>query len=99
MARLHPNIGKKQLMREVSMGTTLPKEQCSFMYEVLFDVIKQHLINGDTIGFQGIGQFYFLDRKPERSNMMGTIIPKHKQLKFKIAESFARFIRQHTREF
>jgi len=96
---MKPEVGKMQLVRELSTHTTLPKEQCSFMYEVFLDIVKEHLMEGETVGLRGIGQFYFLQHPASRSNMTGGIIPKHKQLKFKIAEGLSRFIRKDTREF
>jgi len=99
MARMKPKVGKVQLVQELSAHTTLPKEQCSFMYEVFLDIVKKHLMNEETVGLVGIGQFYFSVRQTARSNMTGGIIPKHKQLKFKVSEGLSRFIRMKTREY
>ena len=97
--RLHQGVGKKQLMQELSRTTTLPREQCSFVYEVLIDIIKKHLMNGEGVGFEGIGFFHYVDRYPRRSNMTGGLIPKHKQIKFRVGDALSKHVRISTREY
>lgn len=99
MAKQNEAVRKAQLIDELSAETTIPKTQCDFMYEVLLDIIKRHLMNEDEVWLKYLGQFYYVPHRPKRSNMTGAIIPKHKQLKFRINDSLARFIRTRTREF
>jgi nucleoid DNA-binding protein len=91
-------VVKGKLVAAVAKDTGIEASAVSFVYETLFAVMKKNLEKGNAIRLSGIGDISLCDMKATRSNMTGTMIPKHKRLKFNPNVRLAYKIRTETRE-
>jgi nucleoid DNA-binding protein len=99
MAKARNNaIKKKQLVGELADITGITVIQCDYMFDVLIEVVKHHLLSEEEVELKLLGRFYYYQHGPKQSNMTKGTVPAHKQLRFKVAEGVARNIRVRTRE-
>jgi len=89
---------KTEVVKRLCEDTGMPKPQASFVFDVMFDIIRKDLSSGKEVLLPGIGRICFFNMNGGRSNMTGQIIPKHKRIGFKPNNALARLIRVKTRE-
>lgn len=90
--------GKKAVLKELSSRTKVPYKELDYYWIEIMDIIKEEIKKGNMVVLDGLGSFTFKDRAPKMSNMTKEMIPRHKQLIFKINQRFARYIRVTTRQ-
>ena len=90
-------VVKAKLIAAVAKDTGIEASAVAFIYETLFGVMKKQLEKGNAIRLPGLEDISLCDMKETRSNMTGTIIPRHKRLKFNPNCRLAYKIRTETR--
>jgi|WetSurMetagenome_2_1015567.scaffolds.fasta_scaffold1761800_1 nucleoid DNA-binding protein len=90
-------VGKGVIVHQTAKKTKMPKEDVSFMYDVMMDVIYNTLRSGTGVLLPNIASLQVVDKEGQVSNMTGQTIPPHKRLRFRPNRHLARFVRVDTR--
>jgi nucleoid DNA-binding protein len=90
-------VGKGVIVHQTVKATKMPKEDVSFIYDVMMNVIYKILRSGTGVLLPNIASLQVVEKKGQVSNMTGQTIPSHKRLRFRPNRHLARFVRVDTR--
>lgn len=82
---------KKELIKSLSDKVMITERDSNVIFDVLFDIIKENLLNNGKVKIRNFGTFFIEDRKPRKaySPYDGSEIdvPAKKVIKFRVANS------------
>jgi DNA-binding protein HU-beta len=80
-------MNKQDLVKYVSDKIMITEKDSGIIYDVMFEGIREALVEGDTVKVRELGTFYIHDRKPRKAIHPKTHkpigIPAKKVIKFK----------------
>lgn len=92
-------VHKVPVVKEVAKMTQTPVAQCSFIYDVMMEIMLKKLKTGTDVLLPGIGRISLKNTKGQKSHLTGQFIPPHKRVVFAPNVKLARYVRVHTREY
>ena len=76
-------ISKRNLISEIQNKTGCNFNNARFQYELLLDIIREHLLKGDDVILTGFGQFTVSIHRGHKTNFHdGSSVGDYKTLKF-----------------
>jgi len=91
-------LAKAELSLHLQETVGMPDYQANWVLDSLFDFIASHVKEGNEVLLKGLGRFVYVDREGTRkSNLSGDLIVPHKQVKFRINQHLAKYVRINTR--
>ena len=76
-------ISKRILISEIQNKTGCSFNSARFQYELLLDIIREHLLKGDDVILTGFGQFTVSIHRGHKTNFHdGSSVGDYKTLKF-----------------
>jgi nucleoid DNA-binding protein len=91
-------LKKRELLSKVAKDTGVDVNTVAFIYDTIFAHMLRGVERLNDIILPGIGRIGFLPHRQSKSNITGTIIPKHRRLKCWFNARLAYEIRKKTRE-
>lgn len=88
---------RPEIIKELAERAALTKETADYTFNVLSQIIEEKLRDGKEVLIPYVGRFHFMEKAGGKSNLDGSVIPPHRQLKFRFNRNLARSIRVRSR--
>jgi nucleoid DNA-binding protein len=85
-------MNKTNIIKKLSDKTMIAEDDSAIIFNVIFDIIKESLINGDKVMIRKFGTFFIQNRKARiasdpKDNSIKINVPAKNVIKFKPSKS------------